>query len=69
MTSPSGKADQESRTQALLEATRDVEHWYYERDAMWVTLRRDELEKADAAVLQLHNVLVDLGESGAIDDI
>ncbi len=52
----------------LLEAARAVEHWYYERDAMWVELAPADRQPADEAVIALHNALVALGESGAVED-
>lgn len=62
------ETDRDARIKALLDAARQVEHWYYERDALWVKINRDELQEADAAVIALHNALVGLGESKVVED-
>lgn len=54
--------------EALLEAARAVERWYYGRDAMWVRLTATDRQHADEAVIALHDALAALDESGVIED-
>lgn len=42
-------ADGESSMEDLLDAAREVERRYYERDALWVKLSAGERQEADAA--------------------
>jgi hypothetical protein len=53
---------------ALLEAAREVERWYYERDVLWVDSSAEERQEADAAVIALHDALVALGEPEVAGD-
>ena len=60
--------EHDTNMEELFEAARAVEHWYYERDGMWVELSEQERRQADEAVIALHDALAALGESGIVED-